>query len=149
MKQIKATTFIDLFAGIGGFHIALHKLGLNCVFASEIDKDARISYEKNFKAISNKDLFLKNFNQDIYTQKKQGIPDFHILCAGFPCQPFSQIGYKRGFDEKLEGRGNLFFEIAEILSVKKPNAFLLENVQHLIKHNDGKTLEIIKDKLNH
>jgi len=144
--------FIDLFAGIGGFHYALHKLGAKCVFASEIDEIARKSYEHNFNKIS-PNIFLDNlFNKDIFKQDKKNIPDFDILCAGFPCQPFSQIGKKRGFSENLEGRGNLFFEISEILKIKKPKAFFLENVQHLINHDNGNTFKVIKktlEKLNY
>ena len=136
--------FIDLFSGIGGFHLAFHKLGLKCVFASEIDESARKSYQANFKTIS-PNIFERNlFNKDIYLQDKTKIPNFDILCGGFPCQPFSQIGKKKGFRENFEGRGNLFFEIVEILKVKKPQAFFLENVQHLIKHDNGKTFNIIK-----
>ena len=143
----KPKKIIDLFAGIGGFHLAFHKLGLECVFASEINSDARKSYMQNFKSLVSKDFFEKSFNADIYQQDKFAIPDFDILCAGFPCQPFSQIGYKKGFSEDLEGRGNLFFEIAKILEIKRPKAFFLENVQHLIKHDDGKTLSTIKDTI--
>lgn len=150
VKKIKFKTFIskikfiDLFAGIGGFHYALHKLGAKCVYASEIDEVARKSYEYNFKKIS-PNIFLDNqFNKDIYKQDKKKIPNFDILFAGFPCQPFSQIGKKRGFTENLEGRGNLFFEISEILRVKKPKAFFLENVQHLINHDNGNTFKVIK-----
>jgi DNA (cytosine-5)-methyltransferase 1 len=151
-KFIKNLTFIDLFAGIGGFHYALHKLGLKCVFASEINKDARNSYQTNFNKIS-PDLFQKNnFNDDIYNQEKKQIPNFDICCGGFPCQPFSQIGKKKGFKENFESRGNLFFQITEILKIKKPKAFLLENVQHLINHDNGKTFKTIKEtieKLNY
>ena len=143
----KPKKIIDLFAGIGGFHLAFHKLGLECVFASEINSDARKCYEQNFKSYVSKDFFEKSFNTDIYQQDKFAIPDFDILCAGFPCQPFSQIGYKKGFSEDLEGRGNLFFEIAKILEIKRPKAFFLENVQHLIKHDDGRTLDIIKQTI--
>ena len=136
--------FIDLFAGIGGFHLAFHRLGLKCVFASEIDEDARNTYETNFKNTS-PDIFKNNkFNSDIYQQDKSEIPDFDILCGGFPCQPFSRIGQKRGFAENFEDRGNLFFQIAEILKVKQPKAFFLENVQHLINHDDGRTFKTIK-----
>ena len=140
--------FIDLFSGIGGFHLAFHKLGLECVFASEIDDIARKSYYENFKKICPY-IFEKNlFNKDIYLQDKKKIPDFDVLCAGFPCQPFSQIGKKKGFGENFEGRGNLFFEIIEILKLKKPMAFFLENVQYLINHDDGKTFNIIKKTIN-
>jgi len=139
--------FIDLCAGIGGFHFALHKLGLECVFASEIEESARKSYEINFKKISPK-LFSKNrFNKNIFELNTKDIPRFDILCAGFPCQPFSQIGYKKGFKENLEGRGNLFFEIERILKDKRPKAFLLENVQHLIKHDNTNTFSKIKKSI--
>ena len=148
MNKKHKLTFIDLFSGIGGFHLALHKLGLKCVFASEIDEIARKSYQENFKKIS-PNIFERNlFNKDIYLQDKKKIPDFDILCGGFPCQPFSQIGKKKGFRENFESRGNLFFEIAEILKVKKPKAFFLENVQHLINHDNGKTFNIIKKTIN-
>lgn len=133
--------FIDLFAGIGGFHIALNNLGLECVFASEIDTHARKTYKENFYSIS-KDLFdNNNFNDDITKIDYKLIPDFDILCGGFPCQPFSQAGYKKGFNDD---RGNLFFHIADIISTKKPKAFLLENVRHLLNHDNGKTFKTIK-----
>jgi len=139
--------FIDLFSGIGGFHLAFHKLGAECVLASEIDSNAREVYIKNFKKISPK-VFSKNlFNKDIYDLAAEDIPNFDILCAGFPCQPFSQIGQKKGFNENFEGRGNLFFEIERILNEKKPKAFFLENVQHIINHDNGKTLKIIEKRI--
>ena len=93
MKKYK---FIDLCSGIGGFHFALHKIGLSCVYASEIDEDCRVSYEKNFKKKS-PHLFESNlfgndlFNRDIFEIESKKIPDFDICCAGFPCQPFSQM----------------------------------------------------------
>jgi DNA (cytosine-5)-methyltransferase 1 len=141
--------FIDLFSGIGGFHLALHHLGGKCVFASEIDSHARKTYELNHSNIS-PDLFKNNlFNKDITEIPKSSIsteiPDFDLLCGGFPCQPFSQAGYKKGFNDD---RGNLFFHIANIIEEKKPKAFLLENVRHLLKHDDGKTFTVIKDILN-
>tara|TARA_B100001248_G_scaffold198144_1_gene152585 strand:+ start:467 stop:1375 length:909 start_codon:yes stop_codon:yes gene_type:complete len=141
-------TFIDLFAGIGGFHLAFHKLGLKCVFASEIEEGARETYKKNFGKIS-PHLFKNDllFNKDIYDLNLNDLPDFDICCAGFPCQPFSQIGYKRGFKENFEGRGNLFFEIEKILKEKKPQAFFLENVQHLINHDNGRTFNTIKKRI--
>ena len=148
----KKMKLIDLFAGIGGFHFAFHKLDLECVFASEIDEKARMSYQENFKNISPNVFKNEMFNKDIYLQDKSKIPDFDILCGGFPCQPFSQIGHKRGFSENYEGRGNLFFQIEEILKIKRPKAFFLENVRHLINHDDGKTFLTIKntiEKLNY
>ena len=141
-------TFIDLFAGIGGFHIAMHNLGGKCVFASEMDLAARTTYEHNFKKIS-PELFKKNnFNDDIRNINPNDIPDFDVLCAGFPCQPFSQAGYKRGFEDNHNSeRGNLFFNIAEILEEKKAKVFFLENVRGLVTHDNGKTFKIIRDIL--
>ena len=141
--------FIDLFAGIGGFHHAFHGLGAECVFASEIDPHARKTYEHNLKILS-PELFRSNkFNDDILKVDFQDIhnqiPDFDILCAGFPCQPFSQAGFKRGFEEEKDSRGNMFFRIRDIIKVKRPKAIFLENVRHLLKHDDGKTFSIIKD----
>jgi len=136
--------FIDLFAGIGGFHLAFHNLGVECVFASEWDELARKTYEVNFKSIS-PNLFLEDrFAGDITKVNKSEIPDFDILCGGFPCQPFSQAGYKLGFDD---ARGTLFFDIAEILQVKKPKAYFIENVRGLFKHDNGKTFQVISNTL--
>jgi len=136
--------FIDLFAGIGGFHLAFHNVGAECVFASEWNKAARLTYEANFSKISPQ-LFKKgNFAGDITIVDKEEIPDFDILCAGFPCQPFSQAGFKKGF---ADIRGTLFFDIAEIIRVKQPQAFFLENVRGLYTHDEGRTFEIIKKTL--
>ena len=138
--------FIDLFAGIGGFHIAMHRLGGECVFASEIDEQARLTYEINHKKISPKLFETNNFNKDIRAINPKDIPDFDILCAGFPCQPFSQAGFKRGFaDNHNSERGNLFFNIVEILDTKKPKAFFLENVRGLKTHDNGKTFKVIRN----
>lgn len=140
--------FIDLFAGIGGFHIALHNLGGKCVFASEMDVHARKTYEHNFKNISPELFKNKMFNDDIRNMNVSEIPDFDILCAGFPCQPFSQAGHKRGFNDNHNSeRGNLFFNIVEILQEKKPRGFFLENVRGIIKHDDGNTFRIIRNIL--
>jgi len=141
-------TFIDLFAGIGGFHLAMHRLGGKCVFASEIDLEARKTYQHNFEAIS-PELFLNGlFNSDIRTIVPSDIPDFDLLCAGFPCQPFSQAGYKRGFEDNHKSeRGNLFFNIVDIIEAKKPQAIFLENVRGLVSHDSGKTFNIIHDIL--
>jgi DNA (cytosine-5)-methyltransferase 1 len=133
--------FVDLFAGIGGFHLALHDIGATCVFAAEWDKEARKTYEHNFKGISPVLFSKNNFVGDITKIDPREIPDFDILCAGFPCQPFSQAGFKKGFDE---ARGTLFFNIANILKYKQPQAFFLENVRHLLKHDGGKTFAIIE-----
>jgi DNA (cytosine-5)-methyltransferase 1 len=137
--------FIDLFAGIGGFHLALHRLGGECVFASEIDSSARKTYKHNFRKIS-PSLFENNlFNDDIRAISPDDIPDFDILCAGFPCQPFSQAGYKRGFEDTHNSeRGNLFFNIVEILEAKRPKAFFLENVRGIVNHDGGNTFKVIR-----
>lgn len=141
-------TFIDLFAGIGGFHIAMHNLGGKCVFASEMDIHARKTYEHNFKRISPKLFKNGMFNDDIRNFNPNDLPDFDILCAGFPCQPFSQAGYKRGFEDNHNSeRGNLFFNIAEILEEKKPKAFFLENVRGIVSHDKGKTFKVIRNIL--
>ena len=133
--------FIDLFAGIGGFHLAFHKAGAECVFASEWDSDARLTYEANFRRISPKLFKDENFVGDITKIKKSTIPNFDVLTGGFPCQPFSQAGHGKGFKD---ARGTLFFDIAEIIKVKKPQAFFLENVQRLHSHDNGRTFKVIE-----
>lgn len=138
----KDITFIDLFAGIGGFHAGLSKLGMKAVFASEIDKHARETYLLNHK------IDVEQFNDDIRAINPDDVPDHTILCAGFPCQPFSQAGHKKGFsDGDKSERGNLFFCILDILEAKRPKAFILENVRHLLKHDDGNTFKRIHDEL--
>jgi DNA (cytosine-5)-methyltransferase 1 len=137
--------FIDLFAGIGGFHLAFHSIGAECVFASEWDKFARQTYEHNFKKISPSLFESGFFNEDINDAKLDGIPDFQVLCAGFPCQPFSNAGLKKGFEDT---RGTLFFRIAEIVNHKiekgvPPKVLLLENVKGLKSHNQGRTIQTI------
>lgn len=140
-------TFIDLFAGIGGFHQALHSLGMKCVFASEWDKNARLSYEANYKSIS-PNLFKDNyryFNWDITEAEPADIPNFDICCGGFPCQPFSIAGKKRGFEDT---RGTLFFNMANIIKHKiqegyPPRVLFLENVKGLKNHDKGRTLQVI------
>lgn len=147
-KKIK---FIDLFAGIGGFHTAMHSMGAKCVFASEWDKYARISYEENYKNIE-PSLFKKDkkgnylyFNEDINDAIPSKIPDFDICCGGFPCQPFSVAGLKLGFNDT---RGTLFFNIANIVKEKidagaPPRVLFLENVRGLKNHDNGNTLKVI------
>lgn len=146
----KAFNFIDLFAGIGGFHIAMHDVGGSCVFASEWDKYARITYEKNFKKYANEMFASGNFAGDINEVNLNSIPDFDVLCAGFPCQPFSMAGLRKGFEDT---RGTLFFRIAEIINSKiekgvPPKVLLLENVKGLKGHDKGKTLKTILRVLN-
>ena len=152
----KIFTFIDLFAGIGGFHTAMHSVGGKCVYASEWDKNARISYEANYKDIEPK-LFTKDkegryiyFNEDINDAIPSEIPDFDICCGGFPCQPFSVAGLKRGFNDT---RGTLFFNIANIVKEKieagtPPRVLFLENVRGLKNHDKGNTLKVILATLN-
>ena len=135
---------IDLFAGIGGLRLGFEKFGCEFVFASEWDEHARKTYELNFRDISPKLFESGNYVGDITKIDKASIPDFDILCAGFPCQPFSQAGHKLGFDDT---RGTLFFDIAEIIRIKQPQAFFLENVRGLFKHDEGKTFQVIKNAL--
>ena len=149
-------TFIDLFAGIGGFHTAMHSVGGKCVFASEWDKNARLSYEANYIE-SEPQLFKKGkngqylyFNEDINDAIPSEMPNFDICCGGFPCQPFSVAGLKRGFDDT---RGTLFFNIANIVREKvkaghPPRVLFLENVRGLKNHDKGKTLNVILATLN-
>ena len=139
IKKKKKLKFIDLFAGIGGFHIALKAEGMECVFTSEINDYSRKTYSANFKDKYLEDLNL--FNKDIWTADFKKIPNFDILCGGFPCQPFSQAGHKKGFKDNKDG--NLFFSIEEILRIKKPRVFFLENVRHLKNHDEGKTFKKI------
>ena len=136
--------FIDLFCGIGGFRYAFERAGAECVFSSDYDKHSQITYEANFKE--------KPYG-DIYAVADADIPAFDILCAGFPCQPFSiagvskkiSLGRKHGFDD--EKQGNLFFRIADILNYHQPAAFVLENVKNLRSHDKGRTFQIIYDTL--
>ena len=129
--RLQTFTFIDLFAGIGGFHQAASSLGGVCVFASEIDPHAQNAYESNYN--------LKP-QGDITKIDASAIPDHDILFAGFPCQAFSIIGKMQGFHD---ARGTLFFDIARILKAKRPRIFILENVKQLSTHDNGKTIETI------
>jgi DNA (cytosine-5)-methyltransferase 1 len=156
-KNNQEFRFIDLFAGIGGFHIAMHSLGGHCVFASEIDKFARQTYEANYKKWSPEMFKAGNFNQDITDPALdyKNIPEFDVLCAGFPCQPFSHAGLKKGFGDT---RGTLFFNIEEIVrtklkaaevnpAVNVPKVLFLENVKGLKNHDKGHTLATIVHNL--
>lgn len=136
-------TFIDLFAGIGGFHLGMNQNDFRCVFASEKDQFARKTYTFNFKN-PDEDSLKFPLNEDITQIAPRDIPDFDIICAGFPCQPFSQAGKKLGFNDT---RGTLFFNIAEIIKTKQPQAFFLENVRNLYTHDGGRTFEVIKQTL--
>lgn len=142
MSKLK---FIDLFAGIGGFHLAFDSLGAECIFASEKDKSARQTYEANFRDKSPYIFDNNFFNDDVLSINTKDMPDFDILCAGFPCQPFSQAGQKKGFKEDKDSRGNMFFVLRDIIKEKRPKAIFLENVRHILKHDDGNTFKVIKE----
>lgn len=137
-------TFIDLFAGIGGFRIAFQNAGGKCIFSCEWDKYAKQTYAHNYGEVP---------YGDIRKIPKDMIPEHDVLCAGFPCQPFSlagvskknSLGRKHGFED--ETQGTLFFEIKEILRLKRPKAFMLENVKNLLSHDKGRTFEIIRRSL--
>ena len=137
-QQNPRFTFIDLFAGIGGFRMALPNLGGECVFSSEWDEQAQRTYYANFGEVP--------FGDITKERTKAYIPDnFDVLCAGFPCQAFSLAGKRLGF---AETRGTLFFEVAEILRRKQPKAIFLENVKGLAVHDKGKTLKISCKKVD-
>lgn len=122
------TTFVDMFCGIGGFHLAASSLGMRCVYACDVDAEARKAYLHNFGIRP---------EGDISRVRAETIPDHDLFCAGFPCQPFSIIGKRRGF---ADIRGTLFFEIVRILDAKRPHAVLLENVKQLTTNDGGKTI---------
>lgn len=130
--------FIDLFAGLGGFHLALEKLGCECVFASEIQTELRALYERNYGIKCHGDINEVDIEKDI--------PNHDILCGGFPCQPFSQAGKQQGFGD--EHRGNLFYKIWDILQSKKPEFVFLENVPNLKSHDNGNTYKVIHETLS-
>ncbi len=131
-RELDGYTFIDLFAGIGGFRIALESLGAKCVFSSEIDSDAAEVYNMNFGETP--------FG-DISQVEETDIPDHDILCAGFPCQAFSAGGRKLGFEDS---RGTLFFDVARIVKRKLPKVVLMENVMALVQHDNGRTFSVIR-----
>ena len=128
--------FIDLFAGLGGFHLAAKALGGQCVFACEIDEKLQDNYEANFGIPPAGDI--KNINPHI-------IPKHDLLCAGFPCQPFSKAGDQMGWDDAV--RGTVFYNIVEILRICKPKYLILENVAHFVKHDDGNTYSKVEKAL--
>jgi len=129
-------TFIDLFAGIGGIRIAFERSGARCIFSSEWDLESQKTYEANFGELP---------KGDITKIEADEIPEHDILVGGFPCQAFSIMGDRKGF---ADTRGTLFFEIERILRSKKPKAFMLENVKQLVRHDKGKTFEVILDRLS-
>lgn len=128
---------IDLFCGIGGFRLAFDECKVNCVFSSDIDSFAQQTYEANFNEVPVGDIKQIDENK---------MPNFEILCAGFPCQPFSYAGKGAGFED--ETRGTLFFDVCRILSAKKPPMIFLENVKGLVSHKNGETIKVILSSLN-
>ncbi len=145
LKKTVKFTFIDLFAGIGGMRIAFESVGGKCVYSSELDKFSKHTYKTNFGETP---------DGDITQVDENSIPNHDVLVAGFPCQPFSIAGVSRknslgkphGFEDKIQG--TMFFHICRILRIKRPSAFVLENVKNLKCHNNGKTFDIIKTKLS-
>jgi DNA (cytosine-5)-methyltransferase 1 len=146
-SDARTFTFIDLFCGIGGFRFAFERAGCKCVFSSDWNEKARDTYEANFH---------ERPHGDIYSVADNVIPPHNILCAGFPCQPFSiagvskklSLGRKHGFEDKEQG--NLFFKLAELIDHHRPDAFVLENVKNLKSHDKGNTFRIIWETLtNH
>jgi DNA (cytosine-5)-methyltransferase 1 len=132
----KRPRFIDLFCGVGGFHYALSSLGARCVFAADIDENCRYNYHRNFGIEPRGDI------RDVHEKE---IPPFDILCAGFPCQPFSKAGDQIGFVDKT--KGNLFFEILRLLRHHRPFCFILENVKNIVTHDKGNTWKVIQAHL--
>lgn len=132
MKKFK---FIDLFAGIGGFHQAMVQLGGQCVYASEIDKFCIERYKENYNI---------DADHDITKINPEEVPDHDVLCGGFPCQSFSKAGKQKGFEET---RGTLFFYIEKILQAKKPKYIVLENVRNLVSHDNGNTWKVIRQHI--
>lgn len=131
-KKLNGYTFIDLFAGLGGFRIALESLGAKCVYSNEWDKAAQNTYKANFGDIP---------EGDITKVDEKTIPNHDILCAGFPCQPFSISGKQKGFEDS---RGTLFFDVARIVKEKKPKIVFMENVKNFATHDNGHTLDVVK-----
>lgn len=127
--------FIDLFAGIGGFRLGFNQASYQCVFSCESDSSCQEVYQNNFNEIP---------FPDITKLDVESIPDFEVLTAGFPCQPFSICGKRKGFEDT---RGTLFFHICRVLAAKQPPFVVLENVKHLIHHDGGRTLKVILESL--
>jgi len=131
--EMQPFRFVDLFAGLGGFHLALARMGGQCVLAAEWKESLRELYQTNFGLKPEGDI------RDIHPKD---VPDHSVLTAGFPCQPFSKAGEQLGFE--CTEQGDLFFNVAAILKKKKPTYFILENVPNLLKHDDGRTWEEIQ-----
>lgn len=134
-KTLEGMTFIDLFAGLGGFRIALESLGANCVYSNEWDEPVQKVYADNFGDTP---------EGDITKVDENAIPDHDILCAGFPCQAFSISGKQRGFEDS---RGTLFFDVARIVKAKKPKIVFMENVKNFATHDEGRTLAVVKSTM--
>ena len=134
--QLQGLTYIDLFAGIGGFHQAMSNYGATCVFASEWDKYAAETYSVNYNI---------NPNGDITKFHESAIPEHDILCGGFPCQAFSISGKQKGFED---ARGTLFFDIARIVKYHQPKLLFLENVRNFERHDGGNTLKVVLKTLD-
>lgn len=134
-RFLNGYSFIDLFAGIGGFRLALESLGAHCVYSNEWDKAAQEVYERNFH---------DKPEGDITKVDERSIPDHDILCAGFPCQAFSISGKQRGFEDT---RGTLFFDVARIVREKRPRVVFMENVKNFASHDGGKTLKVVKSTM--
>ena len=131
-KTLTGMTFIDLFAGLGGFRLALESLGAKCVYSNEWDEPVQKVYQDNFGDVP---------EGDITKVDEKLIPDHDILCAGFPCQAFSISGKQRGFEDS---RGTLFFDVARIVKEKKPKIVFMENVKNFATHDEGRTLAVVK-----
>lgn len=134
-KKSKKLKAIDLFAGIGGMRLGFEQSGFEIVYSNDVDSYACQTYRANFGEID---------ERDIREVDPKSLPRFDVLLAGFPCQPFSMIGKRDGLKDS---RGQLFNEVVKILNVRKPRAFVLENVKNLLKHNKGETYKIIKSAL--
>lgn len=134
--SLKGMKYIDLFAGIGGFHTALDAFGAECVFSSEWDKHAQTTYFENYGIMP---------EGDITKIEAEDIPPHDILCAGFPCQPFSISGKRRGFEDT---RGTLFFDVARIAKHHKPKILFMENVRNFETHDGGNTLKTVREALD-
>lgn len=131
-KSLTGFTFIDLFAGLGGFRLSLESLGANCVYSSEWDESVQKVYEQNFG---------ERPDGDITKVDENSIPNHDILCAGFPCQAFSISGKQQGFEDS---RGTLFFDVARIIKAKKPKVVFMENVKNFATHDEGRTLSVVQ-----
>ena len=131
---------IDLFAGVGGIRLGFERAGFETVYASDIEPACKLTYDLNFRKT-------KLSLDDVSEVDPESLPDFDILLAGFPCQPFSVAGHRQGFNDQ-KGRGNLFFDIARIIKAKRPRGFLLENVKNLHTHHKGRTYETIVGMLD-